>query len=74
MNSYLSRKISIVNFISILTVVFWHGTMLPLPRKNFQYFYLLQDTIEGALFRYSIPMFFIISGYFFLNPLIISGV
>lgn len=69
MNSYLSRKISAVNFISILAVVFWHGTMLPMPSENFRYFYLVQDTFAGALLRFSIPVFFIISGYlFFLKP------
>ncbi|MDN5290928.1 MAG: hypothetical protein PWQ06_1167 [Anaerophaga sp.] len=69
MDKYHSQKIRILNFISILAVVFWHAYLAPTPAREFSGFYLFQNLITSAFLRFSIPMFFAISGYlFFFKP------
>lgn len=69
MNEFLSQKIRVLSLISILAVVFWHAYMAPLPTCKYSGFYLFQNLITSSLLRFSIPLFFAISGYlFFLKP------
>lgn len=68
MTQYLSEKIKVLSFISIVAVIFWHGYMTP-PLEQFQGFYLFENIVTSSLVRFSIPLFFAISGYlFFLKP------
>lgn len=69
MDKYLSQKFRILNFTSILAVVFWHAYLTPTPVNEFANFYLFQNLVTSAFLRFSIPMFFAISGYlFFVKP------
>ncbi len=69
MSEYLSKKLRVLSFVSILAVVFWHGYMMPQPMSRYIYFYLFQNIVTSALLRFSVPLFFIISGFlFFYKP------
>lgn len=69
MSSYLSNKLRVISFISIVAVVYWHSYMNPLPLSQFSTFYFIQNSITSGLVRFCVPLFFTISGYlFFIKP------
>jgi fucose 4-O-acetylase-like acetyltransferase len=69
MTNYLSQKLRVLSFISIIAVIFWHGYLSPSETSRFSDFFLFQNLITSAFLRFSIPMFFAISGYlFFFKP------
>ncbi len=69
MTPYLSNKLKVLGFISIVAIIYWHAYMMPEPAKDFAGFYLFQNMISSAGLRFSIPLFFAISGYlFFFKP------
>jgi surface polysaccharide O-acyltransferase-like enzyme len=69
MSPYLSLKLKVISFISILAVIYWHSCMIPLPIEKFNNFYLFQNIITSSILRFCVPMFFAISGYlFFFKP------
>lgn len=69
MSDYLSLKLRVLGFVSIVAVVFWHGYMMPQPVEQYRFFYLFQNMATLALLRFSVPLFFAISGFlFFYKP------
>ncbi len=74
MNNYLSKKIKILSFISILLVVFLHSYNLTIPFyteteisvKSLNWYF--QNFFTNGITRIAVPFFFIVSGFlFFLN-------
>jgi fucose 4-O-acetylase-like acetyltransferase len=69
MSDYLSQKFKVLSFINIIAVVFWHGYMMPTPAERFEGFYLFENILTSSLLRFSVPLFFAISGFlFFYKP------
>ncbi len=74
MNIYLSNKIKIISFISIILVVFLHsynydtkqnGSVILFEKSAF---WFVENYISNGLTRIAVPFFFIFSGFlFFLN-------
>lgn len=75
MTTYLSEKIKIVSFFSILLVVFLHAFNLDVAETTVPLFFgsnvwFLQDFISYGLTRIAVPLFFLFSGFlFFMNML-----
>lgn len=74
MNKSLSKKITIISFITMIMVVFLHANNLVINLKagnikiNRGYNSFIQDFFTQGITRVAVPIFFIISGYlFFLN-------
>ena len=65
MTNYLSQKLKVLSFISIIAVIFWHGYLSPPEKAVFKEFILFQNLITSAFLRFNIPIFFAISGYLF---------
>lgn len=74
MNKYLSQKIKVLSFFSIILVVFVHSKTTSLNLTSGKsmiangYNSIIQDFIIEGIARVAVPFFFLISGYlFFLN-------
>lgn len=74
MNKYLSEKLRIISFISIIMVVFLHSYNLTIKfssgniRFDSGYNIFIQNFFSQGITRVAVPIFFCISGYlFFLN-------
>lgn len=70
MNQYLSDKIKIISFFSIILVLYIHSGFHDYPHEilGMKINHILQYTISGILGQCAVPIFYIISGYlFFLN-------
>jgi surface polysaccharide O-acyltransferase-like enzyme len=74
MNKYLSDKLRVISFISMIMVVFVHSYHLKLQlgevafRLDAGFNIFIQQFISQGIARVAVPIFFIISGYlFFLN-------
>ena len=74
MNTYLSDKLKVVSFISMMLVIFLHAYNLIVRLKTGPvvidrgYNFFIQEFISQGLARIAVPLFFTISGYlFFLN-------
>lgn len=70
MTQYLSDKIKILSFISIILVLYIHSSFHNYPHEiqGMVFNNNLQDFISGMLGRCAVPLFYMISGYlFFLN-------
>lgn len=73
MNKYLSSKIKIVSFITIIAVVFAHAYnwadnyLQPMTTitEGLNYSADIEYFISNGLVRFSVPVFFLISGYLF---------
>lgn len=70
MNTYLSEKIKIISFLSIIMVVFLHAYNLEyvsqttaLSVKTWNWF--IQDFVSFGLTRVAVPIFFLFSGFWF---------
>ena len=74
MNKYLSDKLRVISFISMILVVFVHSYHLKLQlgeevfRLDAGFNVFIQFFLSEGIARVAVPIFFIISGYlFFLN-------
>lgn len=74
MNKYLSEKLRIVSFVSMIMVVFLHSYNLTIKfssgniRFDSMYNIFIQNFFSQGITRVAVPIFFCISGYlFFLN-------
>ena len=70
MTQYLSDKIKVLSFISIIIVLYIHSDFHDVPGElqGLTFNLKLQTAISGMLGRCAVPLFFMISGYlFFLN-------
>ena len=70
MNPYLSNKIKVLSFISIILVLYIHSGFHEYPHEiaGMTFNIYLQEFISGMIGRMAVPLFFAISGYlFFLN-------
>ncbi|MFD2963936.1 MULTISPECIES: acyltransferase family protein [Olivibacter] len=72
MNKFLSEKLVVISFISILLVVFLHAygpdVTLKSNSGSLGFFYLLQLFLSQVIARIAVPSFFFVSGYlFFIN-------
>ena len=66
MSDYLSRKISVLSMICILGVLVIHTPFT--EAEGFALASFIQRFVGGQLVRFSVPLFFLISGYlFFIN-------
>lgn len=67
MDEYLSKKIKVISFISIVMVIYIHALNLTGKHsKNINEF--IQNFISDGIGRVAVPLFFMISGYlFFIN-------
>ena len=71
MNNYVSEKIKIISFISIILVVFLHAynlgfapeTAAAISNKTWNWF--IQDLISYGITRIAVPLFFLFSGFWF---------
>lgn len=69
MNAYLSDKIRVVSFISIILVLYIHSGFHDYPNEiqGMTFNFTLQQAISGMLGRCAVPMFYTISGYLFFR-------
>ena len=74
MNKYLSIKLNVISFFSMVMVVFLHSynVVVNLNTQNIElnrgYSSFFQDFFSQGITRIAVPLFFLISGYlFFLN-------
>lgn len=70
MNQYLSDKIKILSFFSIILVLYIHSEFHDYPHEilGMKINHILQNTISGMIGQCAVPLFYMISGYlFFLN-------
>ena len=70
MNQYLSDKLKVLSFFSIILVLYIHSGFHDTPTEiqGMAFNHCLQDSISCMLGRCAVPLFYIISGYlFFLN-------
>lgn len=69
MNEYLSKKIDVVKFFSILMIVFWHANNTSFIHPDaVGYSFFIQEFISRGIVRVAVPLFFLLSGYlFYLN-------
>lgn len=74
MNKYLSDKLKVISFFSMIMVVYLHSYNLVIKMNgdsqliNQGYNSFIQDFFSNGVTRISVPLFFIISGYlFFIN-------
>lgn len=71
MNKYLSDKLRIISFISIVMIVFLHSTNMNVNLNsgninlNSGFNSFIQTLISQGLTRIAVPVFFLISGYLF---------
>ena len=64
MTAYLSEKIRILSFFSMVLVVFLHGQLISISSG---YVLWVQQFVTGELTRIAVPLFFAISGYLFFQ-------
>ena len=64
MTSYLSQKIKLVSFFSMILVVVFHANIIILSEGTSRF---LQVLLTTELTRINVPMFFVISGYLFFR-------
>lgn len=75
MNKYLSSKLKIISFISMILVVFLHSYNITVSFNsgnllfNKGYNFIIQNFFYQGITRVAVPMFFIISGYLFFIKL-----
>lgn len=67
MNQYLSQKIRILSFLSIILVLYIHSGFHDYPHEihGMMFNFKLQEAISGMLGRCAVPLFYAISGYLF---------
>lgn len=67
MTQYLSNKLKIVSFVSIILVLYIHSDFHDYPHEilGMKWNHYLQDFISKMIGRCAVPMFFMISGYLF---------
>lgn len=67
MTQYLSDKIKVLSFISIILVLYIHSGFHNIPSEiqclSFNYY--LQESISNMVGRCAVPLFYVISGYLF---------
>ncbi|MDD5674831.1 MAG: acyltransferase family protein, partial [Chitinivibrionales bacterium] len=70
---YLSRKIAILSFVSIILVVFIHAKTVDFIAPTGSHFYavnfLIQNFIIECIARIAVPLFFAFSGFLFFATL-----
>lgn len=69
MNAYISDKIRVVSFISIILVLYIHSGFHDYPNEiqGMTFNFTLQQAVSGMLGRCAVPMFYAISGYLFFR-------
>ena len=70
MTPYLSDKLKVLSFFSIILVLYIHSGFHDIPNEiqGMPFNHYLQESISGMLGRCAVPLFYAISGYlFFLN-------
>lgn len=69
MCQYLSDKIRVMSFFSIILVFYIHSGFHDLPHEihGMSFNYYLQELISGVLGRCAVPLFYAISGYLFFR-------
>ena len=67
MNAYLSNKLKILSFLSILGLMVTHSHFL--ENESWTLNNYIQTLLGGNLLRFRIPLFFMISGYLFFYSL-----
>lgn len=67
MNQYLSDKIKVLSFISIILVLYIHSGFHDYPHEilGMKVNHILQNIISGSIGRCAVPLFYMISGYLF---------
>lgn len=65
MNQYLSDKLRILSFISILLVLYIHSGFHPDEIAGMALNDKVQEFLSGMMGRCAVPLFYIISGYLF---------
>lgn len=75
MNAYLSDKIRVISLITMVLLTFVHAYTFPSitfqgdPLSWEGLSFAVQYSISQGLAKFRLPMFFILSGYFFIRPL-----
>lgn len=69
MNAYLSDKIRVISFLSIILVLYIHSGFHDYPNEiqGMAFNATLQQAISGMIARCAVPMFFAISGYLYFR-------
>ncbi len=72
MTKYLSQKIKILSFISIILVLYIHSGFHDYPNEiqGMAFNFRLQEFISGMIGRCAVPLFYAISGYLFFIGLL----
>lgn len=67
MTQYLSDKIKVCSFVSILLVLYIHSDFHEIPNEveKMSFNIILQNFVSGKIGRLAVPVFFMISGYLF---------
>lgn len=67
MTQYLSDKIKILSFVSIILVLYIHSGFHNIPSEiqGMCFNYYLQESISNMVGRCAVPLFYVISGYLF---------
>lgn len=67
MNSYLSNKIKVLSFLSIILVLYIHSGFHEYPHEiaGMSFNIYMQELISGKIGRCAVPLFYAISGYLF---------
>lgn len=75
MTKYLSQKIKILSFISIILVLYIHSGFHDYPNEiqGMAFNFRLQEFISGMIGRCAVPLFYAISGYLFFIGLTNGG-
>lgn len=68
MDQITSKKLRVISFLSIVLVVCLHGYNLEkAPELKNSFVWVIENYISNGLTRIAVPIFFIISGYFFFK-------
>ena len=69
MNVYLSDKIRVISFLSIILVLYIHSNFHDYPNEiqGMAFNFTLQKAISEMIGRCAVPMFFVISGYLYFH-------
>lgn len=67
MTQYLSDKLRVLSFVSILLVLYIHSSFHEDEINGMEINIMTQDFISGMVGRCAVPLFYIISGWLFLG-------
>ena len=75
MTTYLSQKIKVMSFASILLVLYIHSGFHNYTNEiaGMPFNFALQDAISGRLGRLAVPLFYAVSGYLFFRDICFDG-